>query len=276
MHSILFVPADRPSLVGKAATGDATMVCLDLEDGVAQTAKATARSHIPTAAYDLKSAGKPVALRINSNFEQISHDLAIAMSDIDYIVVPKTASRQLLDEVETAIFRLHGQKIPLIAFIENARGLKAIEAAGSLPESVSAFCLGTEDFAADLGVSSGSKLVSSAFFFLALMAARYGVSTLGYPGSIAEFRDLDAFAVGVTAGKEVGSIGGFAIHPAQVGILNSIFALSADEVAAAREVVSAFEAAVQRGEGAINLNGKMIDQPVYLAAKRKLQQSPDT
>ena len=43
---------------------------------------------------------------------------------------------------------------------------------------------------------------------------------------------------------------------------NAVFGPSEEEVAEAREIVEAYDAALARGEGAITVRGKMVDVPV--------------
>jgi citrate lyase subunit beta/citryl-CoA lyase len=60
-----------------------------------------------------------------------------------------------------------------------------------------------------------------------------------------------------------------AIHPRQLPILHGVFAPTAADVAWAREVLQAFEAA---GEGVCRLpNGEFVDLPVAQRARRLLQ-----
>ena len=65
--------------------------------------------------------------------------------------------------------------------------------------------------------------------------------------------------------------GGFAgklcIHPAQVSGVNAAFTPTPDEVAQARRVQAAFDAA---GGGVFSLDGRMVDAPVLLLAQRTL------
>ena len=49
------------------------------------------------------------------------------------------------------------------------------------------------------------------------------------------------------------------IHPGQLAPCNEIFAPSEDEVAQARDVVAAFEAPENAGQGVLKVNGKMTE-----------------
>jgi citrate lyase subunit beta/citryl-CoA lyase len=59
-----------------------------------------------------------------------------------------------------------------------------------------------------------------------------------------------------------------AIHPAQVPVINDAFTPSAAEVEHARAVAAAFEA--HPGAGALSLEGRMIDRPHLVQARRIL------
>jgi citrate lyase subunit beta/citryl-CoA lyase len=58
-----------------------------------------------------------------------------------------------------------------------------------------------------------------------------------------------------------------AIHPDQVPVINEAFTPGEDEIAQARAIVNAFSA--NPGAGALQLDGRMIDQP-HLDQARKL------
>jgi citrate lyase subunit beta/citryl-CoA lyase len=57
-----------------------------------------------------------------------------------------------------------------------------------------------------------------------------------------------------------------ALHPAQIAIINDGFTPSASEVARARAIIAAF--AAQPDAGVLRLDGKMIDRPHLIQARR--------
>jgi citrate lyase subunit beta/citryl-CoA lyase len=65
-----------------------------------------------------------------------------------------------------------------------------------------------------------------------------------------------------------GFTGKLAIHPDQVGVINSAFQPSAAEPDHARRVIAAFEAAAEFG--ALSMDGTMIDSVQRHAARRLL------
>jgi citrate lyase subunit beta/citryl-CoA lyase len=104
-----------------------------------------------------------------------------------------------------------------------------------------------------------------------LFAARAaGVQAWGFPGSIAGYGDLGAYRELVASGRAMGFDGAFCIHPSQVPVLNETFAPSPEELAEAREIVSAFETALAGDRGATSYGGRMIDLPVVHRARALL------
>jgi len=49
------------------------------------------------------------------------------------------------------------------------------------------------------------------------------------------------------------------IHPNQIAACNEVFSPSADEIAAAKKIVDAFELPENKGKGAISLDGRMVE-----------------
>ena len=64
--------------------------------------------------------------------------------------------------------------------------------------------------------------------------------------------------------------GKFAIHPAQLDIINETFTPGAEEIAYAKRVLEAWEEAEAAGRGSTSIDGKMIDVPVVKRARNLL------
>jgi citrate lyase subunit beta/citryl-CoA lyase len=101
-------------------------------------------------------------------------------------------------------------------------------------------------------------------------ARRAGVLPLGFVGSVAEYRDVDAYRARILRARRLGFEGAFCIHPTQVAICNAGFAPDAAEVEAAREMLETFEREVGAGRAAFEWRGRMVDLPVVDRARRLL------
>ena len=56
--------------------------------------------------------------------------------------------------------------------------------------------------------------------------------------------------------------GKYVVHPDQVEAVNQVFSPSAQEIEAARRIVTAYDAAMLDGIGVIDVDGQLVDVPV--------------
>jgi len=73
------------------------------------------------------------------------------------------------------------------------------------------------------------------------------------------------------AARREGFTGKLAIHPDQVAVINAAFTPSSDDIAHAEAIVAAFEA--QPDAGVLSVDGKMVDRPHLVQARRVLERS---
>jgi citrate lyase subunit beta / citryl-CoA lyase len=84
--------------------------------------------------------------------------------------------------------------------------------------------------------------------------------------------DVDeSFRAAAERARDLGFDGKWAIHPAQVALLNEWFTPSVEEVERALAIVAALDRAEREtGQGAVALDGQMPDEAVRAAALRAL------
>ena len=92
-------------------------------------------------------------------------------------------------------------------------------------------------------------------------------------GPVANYRDPEAFRRSAMVARALGYDGKWCIHPSQVPIANDVFAPTAAEIAWARRVVDAYAEAGGRGEGAIAVDGKMVDAASIKMAESTLRRA---
>lgn len=274
--SLLFVPGNNPSRIGKAAALTVDAVIIDLEDAVAAEQKAEARAQLTDAIATVTAAGRPVVVRINSRWSDVIADLAVAVQEgVAAIMVPKvqhSARLAVLGEMiaEMAEERNLPRRPAMIVLIEDPEGLAQIDSLAAV-DGVIGLALGTEDFSLALGVPPSGESLVLPCRQIALAAARRGIMALGLPVSIATIEDRDAWSSAARQARAMGMSGALCIHPAQVESVNQVFSPSAEEIAFARGALEAWDAA--GGAGVIRHAGRMIDLPVVLAAQRLLGSS---
>jgi citrate lyase subunit beta / citryl-CoA lyase len=137
---------------------------------------------------------------------------------------------------------------------------------------------GAEDLAAAIGAStnvddSGQwaltyKMVRSLCLLAARAAGVQAIDTL-----FVNFKDEAGLRASSRAARAEGFTGRVAIHPSQVSAINESFMPSPEEIAHAKRVIAAFDAAP--GAGTVGLDGKMLDIPHLKQAQAVLTQASE-
>ncbi|MED5364948.1 MAG: CoA ester lyase [Pseudomonadota bacterium] len=279
-RSSLFVPATSERFIAKAHLRGADAIKIDLEDAVAPTEKARARALVPSVAASVGQAGADVLVRINRPWRMAVADLEASVgADVNGIVIPKIESADHVVFLEEIVAELEAERglapghTCFTLQIETAKGFLNVREIAGASRRNKAISVGNEDFAHMLGMPETiSEALIGAMQTVQMAAREAGILALGYPGSIANFSDLDAYRADIARARALGFDGGSCIHPAQVAILNEGFAPTAVEIAEAEGIIAAYDAALARGEGAVAYQGKMIDIPIADRARRTLAQ----
>lgn len=277
-RSMMFVPVNVEKFVEGAHTRGADVIILDLEDSILPKDKERARTLVAGAAPRVSRSGADVLVRVNRPWRLCLRDLeALVGPQVYGIMLPKADSpehvrmvAEVLDEVEAerGLPLGHTRIIPMIETAEAFFRMREIAAAHSRNVALT---LGSEDFA----LSAGMVPEAEGLFYpkqqVVFAARAAGVLPLGFVGTVADYKDLEAFRTTVRRSRRLGFTGASVIHPSQIAILNEEFRPSADEVQKARRVVEAFEKAAAGHQGAIEVDGKMVDIPVVERARRTLE-----
>ncbi|MFA4914776.1 MAG: CoA ester lyase [Burkholderiaceae bacterium] len=273
-RSMLCVPAHIDRFVSKAAERGADVILLDLEDGVAPSSKSQARLALARAVTLLQDKGATVFIRVNNDPALLQEDLAAAVrSGAVGIMLPKVERSDELLRVDTALAReerLAGRscgEVRVIGLIETPIGVcHASDIAQSSSRLVS-IGLGAEDFANAMSIEPVVQALAYPAQAVAIAAVAAGLHPIGLAGAVGDFTDLNAYRATAEHARTIGVRGAVCIHPAQVGVLNEVFGGSRAQADEAARIVDAFDDALARGQGAIALDGKMIDAPIAYRAR---------
>jgi citrate lyase subunit beta/citryl-CoA lyase len=265
-------------MIEKARSLPADVLVLDLEDSVPPAQKEQARTLVRGSLRGLALRGQKVFVRVNSlSTGLIQPDLeAVVGQGLDGISLPKVESAVDVHQADTLIAALeeeHGLevgRIMLVPWIETAKAiLKAEEIAGSSRRLVGVF-FGADDFTRDMGIQR-SREGGELFYARSVIAvAARAAGVLALDTAFPDFSDEEGLIREAEQAKRLGYKGKFVIHPRQIEVVNNIFRPSAEEIAHARRVVEAFEAAVGQGHAATSLDGEMVDTAIAQKAKELL------
>ncbi|MCT8330992.1 L-malyl-CoA/beta-methylmalyl-CoA lyase [Albidovulum sediminis] len=282
----LFGPGSRPALFEKMAASAADVINLDLEDSVAPDDKAQARRNIIQAIGDVDWGTKHLSVRINGLdtpfwYRDVVDLLENASERLDQIMIPKVgcaADVYAVDALVTAVEAAMGRRkrIALEVIIESAAGISHVEEIAASSPRLQAMSLGAADFAASMGMqTTGIGGTQENYYMIregvrhwpdpwhwaqaAIVAACRTHGVLPVDGPFGDFSDDEGFRAQARRSATLGMVGKWAIHPKQVALANEVFTPSEAQVAEAREILAAMEAAKAAGQGAATYKGRLVD-----------------
>ena len=158
----------------------------------------------------------------------------------------------------------------LLALIETAAGLAAAAEIARASERLDGLILGYADLAASLGRTGGAAPEDWRYAQETVLVAARAAGIQAIDGPHLGIRDDDEFRASVRHARTLGFDGKWAIHPAQLDALREAFTPTDDEIADAREVLAALDAAAADGAGAVGVGDRMLDEALALSARRVL------
>ncbi len=277
-RSVLAMPGSNARALEKGKTLAADVLMFELEDGVAESAKATARAQVAAAVAGGGYGARQLVVRVNARgSEWYKPDIAaIAPLGPDGIVIPKVSSR---DEILKAAADLVAAGAPyktrLWAMIETPRSILDIEkiasAADDRASRLEVLVLGPNDIAKSTRarLTPGRPALLSWLSAGVLAARVHNVEIID--GIYNDFNDLDGLRREAEQGRDFGFDGKMLIHPGQIDPVNEIFAPSAEEVDFARRIIAVFDEPDNADKGVVQIDGKMVERLHLDIARRTLQ-----
>ena len=278
-RSWLFVEGANEAALRTAVTSGADVLIQELEDFTPPDRRAEARALSPDILAQWKAAGVVAAVRVNPLDGDGRDDLEAVMRGApDVVLLPKAndAGQILaLDESVAELERRYGLNegsTELVPNVELARGLMNTFAICAASPRVCACVVASEDMAADLGAErsrDGGELdYVRARFHLECVAA--GVMSIDRPYTWTDSAGVEADSL---AARRLGYRAKSAVYAEHAAIINRVLTPSPEEVAQARRLVDAFEAAQAAGNARVEVDGSLVEVPIYLNARRLLDRA---
>ena len=284
MRSLLFVPADSPRKLAKAATGEADALIIDLEDSIAPSAKDAARRSAADFLKEWRATPRRQRLFVRIN----ALDTGLADADLDAVMpgrpdgvmLPKSQSgvdvqhlgaKLAVREAENDLPDGSTRILPIVT--ETAQAMFGLGTYAGASRRTCALTWGAEDLSAALGAET-NRSADGAYrspYMLARSLTIYAAAAAGVDAIdtiFGNFRDSAALRAECEAARRDGFAGKMAIHPDQVAIINEVFSPTPEAIEAARAIVDAF--AQNPGAGVVGVDGVMYDRPHLRRAERVL------
>lgn len=290
-RSELAVPASSEHFFEKAARSNVDVVFLDLEDSVAPAQKDAARKMAIAALRDIDWGNKTVAVRVNGLDTQWGWrdivEVAQSSPRLDLILLPKAGGARDIEFVETLLTGIEAETgraepIGIEALIETALGLANVEEIARASDRLEALIFGVGDFI--ISMQAPDRMVGAinpeyavltdpdsdglrhrhyndqwhhAMARIAAACRAYGLRPVD--GPYTNFRDEQGFKASAARARALGFDGKWAIHPSQVDWANEVFTPAESLVAWAEKISAAMRDAAARGQGAISIDGELVD-----------------
>lgn len=270
LHSILFVPANCPDRFEKALATAADIVLIDLEDAVGFADKDIAREALIL--YAKKGLQKRIAIRLNSPHTLVGLKDLIALQENniqpEIIVLPKVESASTIN-LMTEILGNEAYMPKTLAMVETPKGIHLLRKMAQESRNLRGFALGAADFSNEMNILPTWEALQPYRAQIVSVCKEFGLISIDSP--YFEIQNIEGLQQECNNLKMIGFDGKFAIHPTQIPVINATFYPTEAEITLAKIIVEAFEAS---HKGAIQVQGMMIDKPIYEKYKRKLKINP--
>ncbi len=289
VRSLLFVPGNREDRIRKALASEADAVALDLESATPQDeqqqARAICRRVIREHAEEGGARRPAVLVRVGEarGPEQALDLAAVVGPGLFGVLLPQVVDARDVVATDAALSRAEAAAgIPVgrtrvMPLVESANAVRtAFEIASASPRV--AYMGGATSRGGDLARSLGYRFSEAGLETLYLRSkVLVDVRAAGVPnplsglwGRVDDLEGLRAFAL---QSRALGYEGLTTIHPSQLPIVNAVFSPSAEEIGEARRIIDAMEKAEREGQGAIRLDGRLVDAAHVKTARQLLERA---
>lgn len=284
LRSMLFIPANRTKLFGKAVKCGADGVVFDLEDAVPAAERASARAEVRELIGSVSASDPLIFVRINEvhTLAAMQDLAAVAIPGLAGVLIPKVESSKdvvIVDQMLTWLEESEGVRqgtVKIVPILETAAGMRsAFEIAIASDRTAYMGGLGVKggDVERSIGyrwsATGEETLHIRSRILVDLRAAKVPNPMSGLWSDITDLDGLEAFA---QQNRSLGYEAMQAIHPTHVPIINRVFSTTPEEYENDLRLIETVRSAAAAGSGAIVFDGHMVDEAMAARAKFRVEQ----
>lgn len=278
-RTMMFLNAQRPSLIKDAYIFRPDTLIFDLEDAVAENQKDAARFSLYHALSTVDYRGIERMVRINAmDTPHWREDIRVSVAaGCDAIRIAKCESARDVETVAAHVALAEAEfgrevgDVLLCAALESPRAiLGAYEICQACPQRMIGVAISGGDFRTAMQTRptpSGVEMLGGRSLML-LAARAAGVQC--FDTVFTDLADMDGFRAEVILDKEMGFDGKSIVSPRQIAIVHEIFTPSLKEIIESERIVRAVRAQAAEGIGVFTVDGKMIDIAFVPGAERTI------
>ena len=278
-RSMMFLNAQKPSLIKDPYIYKPDSIMLDLEDAVAENQKDAAGYSLYHALKEIDYRGVERVVRINGlETAHWKEDVRVCVAGrCDSIRISKTESAADVIAVEEEMkkaeeeFGVEHGSILLMAALESCKGImNAYEICMASP-LLFGVALSGGDYTKDLQTSITGTGVEFAWARGMMINAARAAGKQCFDTVFTNLDDMDGFIKETQMIKNMGFDGKSIVNPRQIEPTHKIFTPSEKEIIKAEKIVKEVDEKKAMGIGVFTVDGKMIDIAFYPGAKRTIE-----
>lgn len=274
-RTMMFLPGNNPSMLVDAPIYKPDSIMIDLEDAVSINQKDAARLLVYNALKTIDYGDIETVVRVNALDTGFGEEdiRAVVNAGVDVIRLPKTDSAQDIIDVDKIITDEEEkigkkEKTLMMAAIESATGVLNAKEIALASDRMMGIALGAEDYVTNLKTTRSSHgwELFMARSQIVLAARNAGIACFDTVNS--NLSDMEQFRREVEFIKDLGFDGKSVIHPKQIPVVNEIYAPTQKDIDKSLRIMAGAKEAEAKGSGVITVDGKMVDNPIIIRAKR--------
>lgn len=278
-RTMMFLNAQRASLVKDAYIFRPDCVILDLEDAVSLNEKDSARVQLYNTLKSVDYQGVERWVRINPSTTPFFRDdiRAAIAGGCEGIRLPMTETKEEIYEVDQAIaeaekeFGVEFGSTLLMAAIESPLGVINAYDICKASERMMGVALSAGDFTRTM---KATRTKTGEELFMArsmLVIAARAAGVMAFDTVHTDLSDFDSLKNETQLIKNMGFDGKSVISPKQISIIHDVFTPTQKEIDHAIHIIEAVNESAKKGVGVLIVDGQMVDIAHVEGAKRTLQ-----
>ena len=272
-RSMLFVPGCNLHYLDRARTLPADCMILDLGDPILIASKIESRDNVVAAVKQGGYGSREVIVRVN-NLDSIwgADDIkAVANIGADAILFPNIESAAHVHTALKLLDAAGGGHMPIMVMIESPIAVLNAKEIAAASDRIVCMMMATSDLTSQLHarVTHEQSAILTALSLVILAARAYGRCVVD--GITSDFKNMHSFEYACRIGRDLGFDGKTLVSPSQIMYSNDAYTPKGSEVAEAREIIAALQAANEAGLGTVVVKDKLVEHHHIKAAERLLK-----
>jgi len=272
-RSALYVPGCNQHYLDRARTLPTDAVILDLGDPILIDAKIESRNNVVAAVKKGGYGSREVIVRVNNLDSIWGHDDIRAVANIgaDAILFPNIESAEHVQTALKLLDEAGGSHMPIMVMIESPIAVLNAKEIAAASDRIVCMMMATSDLTSQLHarVTHEQTAILTALSLVILAARAYGRCVVD--GITSDFKNMHSFEYACRLGRDLGFDGKTLVSPSQIMYSNDAYTPKSSEVAEAREIITALQAANEAGLGTVVVKDKLVEHHHVKAAERLLK-----